>query len=69
MAALSRANVRRLVSVRVRRAGVRKAVVCSKSCDDHFVGDVRFRRSESEGVRVVEAEPLSSSRYQIIDGA
>lgn len=69
MLAFRSVNVSRLVSVRVRRAGVRKVRNCSKSRDSHSPTDFGFWRSERGGVPLAVAGLLSSSRYQTIDGA
>ncbi len=69
MLAFKRVNVSRLVSVRVRRAGVRNVRNCAKSRDNRSPTDFGFWRSERRGVPLAVAGLLSSSRYQIIDGA
>lgn len=70
MLAFNKVNVSRLVSVRVRRAGVMKVLNCLASRGNSDDGGIRSWRSEVRGVWLAEGALLvSSSRNQTIDGA
>lgn len=69
MLAFSKVNVSRLVSVRVRRAGVMKVLNCSASRGNSDDGGIRSWRSELRSVRLAEGTLVSSSRNQTIDDA